>query len=296
MPRRVAVVTTSWPSHEDDPAGHFVLAETRALEAAGDRVVLFAPAHGGAFGWPGVAARVRQDPLRALSAAHWMTYATYRLRRAEVDAVVCHWAIPSAWPVAHGAPAPIEVVSHGGDVRLLAGLPGPLRTRLTRTIARRCASWRFVSSTLADQLLAALDPATSRLVERVAAVRAPSFEMPDVREEAARLRRALSPARTAVVVGRLVESKRVDRAIAYVADGDEFDQLVVVGDGPERRRLESHARASRARVVFVGTVPRHEALAWIGASDAMIHASVAEGLSTVVREAEMLGKRVVHLR
>jgi glycosyltransferase involved in cell wall biosynthesis len=48
-------------------------------------------------------------------------------------------------------------------------------------------------------------------------------------------------------------------------------------------------------VRFVGAVPREEALAWIGAADALLFASRAEGLSTVVREAEALGIRVERL-
>jgi teichuronic acid biosynthesis glycosyltransferase TuaC len=295
MPRRVALVTTSWPAHEQDPAGHFVRAEARAIERTGAEVVVLAPPAGGAFGWPGVAARIREKPWRALYAARWVTVATQRVRNLDVDRLVCHWALPSAWPIGHGARAPIEVVSHGGDVRLLSALPASLRCHLTRTIAARCAEWRFVSDSLALGLLRAVDRPTASLVERVAVVRPAPIELPDVAATIRRLRRDLPGARTAVSVGRLVESKRVDRAIAHVATSGEFDALVVVGDGPERDRLERLARETGARTVFVGVVPRREALGWIGAADALLHASAAEGLSTVVREAEALGTRVVRL-
>jgi teichuronic acid biosynthesis glycosyltransferase TuaC len=295
MGRRTVLVTTSWPADDEDCAGHFVRTEARALEAQGHEVTVFAPTPGGAFGWPGVAARVRENPLRALLAASWVAQTARRLRKTEADAIVCHWAVPSAWPVAQRARAPVEVVSHGGDVRLLASLPAPVGRRIARIIARRCSSWRFVSRSLAAELLCALDPSTRRLVERVATVRAACIEVPDVTEAVTRLRGSLSPGKTAVTVGRLVESKRVDRVIAHVAQGGEFDKLVVVGDGPQRHRLESLARAMGVPTTFVGTVPRVEALAWIGASDALLHASVAEGLSTVVREAEALGTRVVRV-
>jgi glycosyltransferase involved in cell wall biosynthesis len=70
---------------------------------------------------------------------------------------------------------------------------------------------------------------------------------------------------------------------------------VVVGDGPERPRLERQARSLGVDALFVGAVAREVALAWIAAADVVLHASSAEGLSTVVREAEALGTRVVRL-
>ena len=39
---RVAVITTSFPRSEGDAAGHFVLAEVRALQQAGTEVVVIA--------------------------------------------------------------------------------------------------------------------------------------------------------------------------------------------------------------------------------------------------------------
>ena len=101
--------------------------------------------------------------------------------------------------------------------------------------------------------------------------------------------------------GRLVASKRVDKVIDYVATspnhGTRRDErtLVVLGDGPERAQLERLARAWRMDVRFLGTVSRRETLGWIGAADELVHASRAEGLSTVVREAEHLGVPVTIL-
>jgi glycosyltransferase involved in cell wall biosynthesis len=102
--------------------------------------------------------------------------------------------------------------------------------------------------------------------------------------------------RYAVTVGRLVASKRVDKAIAHVAEAGGVDALVVVGDGPERGRLEALARQRGVDARFVGLVPRAAALAWMGAAEVVLHASEEEGLSTVVREAEALGVRCVVIR
>ncbi len=91
-------------------------------------------------------------------------------------------------------------------------------------------------------------------------------------------------------VGRLVASKRVDRAIDRAAS--ERALLVVVGEGPERRTLERQAKRALASVRFVGSVPRDEALAYLAAADTLVFASEAEGCSTVVREARALHTRV----
>ena len=296
MRTRVAIVTTSFPSTDGDPSGHFVRAEARELERSGADVVLVAPPPGGAFGWPGVAARVRQRPTRAFDAARWVARASLRVRELDVDRIVCHWALPSAWPVGCCSRSPaVDVVSHGGDVRLLRALPEAARTRIVRAIARRAESWRFVSEPLARALLESLDARSAAEVERIAVVRAPAMELPALGDAVSRRRRELGHGRTAVSVGRLVPAKRVDRAIAHVARSTELDRLVVVGDGPERDRLERLAESMGVSALFVGAVEREDALAWIGAADALIHASVAEGFSTVVREAEALGTPVVRL-
>jgi teichuronic acid biosynthesis glycosyltransferase TuaC len=292
---RIAIVTTSYPAEESDPAGHFVRASARDLERQGHRVEVVSPRAGGAFGWPGVAARLRDRPLRAIEAAAWVLHARARIARLDADRVVAHWAVPCGWPIGTAARAPLEVVSHGGDVRFLARLPRAARDRVAGAIAERAFAWSFVSESLLGELLASLRGATLARVERIACVAAPALEMPDVRDAVARLRRELGTTRTAVSVGRLVASKRVDRAIEHVARARDVDVLVVVGDGPERARLEGLARERGVSTRFVGAVSRHEALAWIGAADALLHASVAEGLSTVVREAEALGTTVVRI-
>jgi teichuronic acid biosynthesis glycosyltransferase TuaC len=293
---RIAIVTTSWPSAEGDPAGHFVRAEARELERQGHDVVVVAPAAGGAFGWPGVAERLQERPARLVEAACWVAAARARVGRMRVDRVIAHWALPCAWPIGAAAPdAELEVVSHGGDVRLVVAMPALVRRRLVRRIAKRAVRWRFVSETLLTTLVRALDGEPRARLTEIAFVRAARVEMPDVAQAVAPKRRQLAGARVAVSVGRLVADKRVERAIARVARSRDLDALVVVGDGPERARLERLADSLGVDARFVGAVARDEALAWIGAAEELIHASVAEGMSTVVREAEALGTRVVEL-
>jgi|HubBroStandDraft_2_1064218.scaffolds.fasta_scaffold42255_2 teichuronic acid biosynthesis glycosyltransferase TuaC len=295
MSLRIAVVSTSYPRDEDDPSGHFVRADVRHLEGQGHQVVVMAPPPGGAFGWPGAAARLRQRPLRALEAAAWIARARVSLARMGVDRVVAHWAVPCGWPIGVGAQGELEVVSHGGDVRLLSSLPRGSGGRVVRAIASRATVWRFVSTALLDALLEPLDRTTRARVARIARIEAPRLDLPELGVAIALRRRELDGRRVAVSVGRLVPGKRVDRAIAYVRSRSDLDVLYVVGDGPERARLETAANRQGVDVRFVGAVGRRDALTWIGAADVLIHASRAEGLSTVIREAEALGTPVVRV-
>ena len=301
---RIAIVTTSFPSHPGDPSGHFVDAERAELERRGHEVVVIAPESGpsGAFGWPGVAARVRERPLRALDAAKWIARARSELARADrarrFDRVIAHWALPAAWPIAAVASAEshVEIVSHGGDVRLLAAMPRIVRVPLVTALVSRASAWRFVSAALRDQMLGKVDGPLRERVARIAIVHASPIDLPDVRDAAARKRRELSALASAhaspvaIAVARLVKSKRIDRIIEHAAQTSS--RLVVVGDGPERAALEALARALGVDACFVGKVTRPEALAWIAAADVLVHASRHEGLSTVIREAEALGTRV----
>jgi glycosyltransferase involved in cell wall biosynthesis len=120
--------------------------------------------------------------------------------------------------------------------------------------------------------------------------------MLDVGEEVRARRSAIGSRPLYVCAGRLVRSKRVDRVIDYVASHREVEPiLVVIGDGPERARLETLARNWAIDVRFLGNTPRRETLAWIGAADELVHASIAEGMSTVMREAEQLGVKITVL-
>ncbi len=296
-------MTTSYPSHEHDWVGHFVRAEALELARAGADVTVLttrtafsdqgirAVNLGGssAFGPPGALARIAAFPPRALAAALWMRRVHATLRRESFDRVVAHWAVPSAWPAAlFSSQAELEVVSHGSDVRMLLALPARVRRSIASSIVSRASSWRFVSRDLLDDFLASLDEDLARRVREIASVRAQSVAMPNVEHRARELRSDLGAFR--VSVGRLVASKRVDKAIDRAAALREL--LVVVGDGPERATLERHATRSSARVRFVGDLPRHEALAYLAAADALVFASESEGNSTVVREAHALSTRV----
>lgn len=301
---RIAVVTSSYPAHDGDPSGHFVQAEVLDLERQGHTVTVVRPhassreASLTAFGWPGVASRLREKPLRIVSASAWVAGAAREVARARPDRVIAHWALPAAWPIASlSRNVPLEIVSHGGDVRLLRHLPSAVRVPLVRNLVRRASTWRFVSAALAAELEDALPPDLVRDLRTIQRIVPSPLWMVDVRADVRARRSEVGGRRLYVSAGRLVPSKCVHKVIDYVAGERRHEDrvLVVLGDGPERVRLESMARAWHLDARFLGTTSRRVALGWIGAADEVVHASRAEGLSTVVREARELGVPVTLL-
>ncbi|MCL2724228.1 MAG: glycosyltransferase [Polyangiaceae bacterium] len=298
MKRSIWVVTTSYPSTEGDPSGHFVQAEVRELERAGHRVTVLKPHPGGAFGWPGVAARLRANPFRVWQIPVFVATAAARLRLRKPDEIIAHWAVPSGWPISSGlAGTPVTLVSHGGDVRLLCAMPERARSFIVRRLVARSTQWRFVSDHLADTLLSALSKRERVLVQSIAVIEPSPLAVMDVAEDVRARRRSLGNRRLYVVASRLVASKRVDKVIDYVAtnQGAHDRLLVVLGDGPKRSCLEEQAHRWGLDARFLGTTPRRETLSWIGAADELVHASRTEGLSTVLREAEHFGVKVTLL-
>jgi glycosyltransferase involved in cell wall biosynthesis len=300
--RHIAVLSTSFPDHPGDPAGHFVASECRALRAAGHRITVVTAASGAAenegveligvggraaFGSPGALVRLRQNPLRAFSAAKFCFSARRVLNRLDVDEVVAHWLIPSLLIVGTRR-YPVTGIAHGSDVDLLTRLPPAL---LRRTVARWLddgVQFRFVADRLRDDLVAACGRNVGERLSSRAIVEPCVVDVSGVPERAeARKRLKLDERFLAVSVGRLVSGKRVDWALAH-APVPASARWVVIGDGPERGGLQSQF----PHVEFLGALDRNCALTWIAAADVLVCASEREGAPTVVREARQLGTLV----
>ncbi|WP_437280762.1 glycosyltransferase [Sorangium sp. So ce375] len=335
---RAVVVTTSYPASDEDPSGHFVRSSAEALAQRGvevhviaaggsvldppsrdGRLVVHRAGGGALFAWPGAVARARESPLRLLSAAPFAAAVFERLREVgPVDRAVAHWIIPCAWPLLSALPrTPLEVHAHGADVRLLLRAPRAARAAVVSALLRRDARFVFVARALRDALAGSLAPEQARALELASRVEPSAIDLPPVAGRAAALRGEIvqSPGeRLAVVVCRLIATKRVELAIEAARAAGPGLRLVVVGDGPERAALERLARRTglaaesspaaggagiaatsegRAAVRFTGALPRREALAWIGAADVLLHPSSHEAAPTVIREARALGVPVI---
>ena len=97
-----------------------------------------------------------------------------------------------------------------------------------------------------------------------------------------------------VTVGRLVPWKQIDHLIKAVTECEDVG-LVIVGDGPERRRLEATVVENQLtdRVYFAGHQSKEEAFALMSACDIFVLNSTYEGFPHVVLEAMCAGLPVV---
>jgi glycosyltransferase involved in cell wall biosynthesis len=99
-----------------------------------------------------------------------------------------------------------------------------------------------------------------------------------------------------VTVARLVARKRLDTLLAAVATLPDLDlRLTLVGDGPERQKLEAQARelGLTARVRFTGYVDEATKHALLAQADLFVLASSHEGFGIVYLEAMQHGLPVV---
>ena len=310
---KIAVVTSSYPHHNGDPAGHFVRSEVQQLMDAGHQVWVLCPGPSAAqmstgaaervvalgasslFGWPGALTKLRRAPWRLACLPSFIRRGQSILTNTGFDRVIAHWLLPCAWPLCAPVTAKtphltLEVVVHGSDARLLGMFPTALRAHILGKLREAGATLRFVAPHLKLPLRTpGFETWLDSAEVRPCPIDIDAQSLPDGWLDREHARRALGvPADTflAVVVGRLIAQKRVERALAVPLCSEAL--RVVVGSGP----LETRLRKKFPRVRFTGHLPREQTLRWLASADVLLNASRVEGLPTVVREARSLGVTV----
>lgn len=314
---RIGLLTTSFPHDSDGVSGSFVLGFARALAARGHRIDVLAPEPAAAelpvvephvttthvpylrpralsrtFYGAGVPDNLRRDPrawLGLLPFPPALALGVAR-RRAAWDAIVSHWALPSALVAGllrEGRPH--LCVFHSADLHLLCKLP--LRAQLAERIARSASALWFVAPEQCDAFLSLL-PERSRGMPLPRMIVSPMGIDPPSAPRASRdeLRERLGLRRfTVLSLGRLVPIKGVDTAIAALARKDMT--LLVAGDGIERERLERLARSEGGDVRMLGRVGPEARAELFAAADAFVMPSRtlangrSEGVPTALLEA-----------
>lgn len=101
----------------------------------------------------------------------------------------------------------------------------------------------------------------------------------------------IRPGRKRVVafVGRLVGLKNVPMLVHAFEPLRSWAQLVIIGDGPERTKLEAMAPYA----LFTGNLEGDALLAWYNIIDVLVLPSIQEAYGAVTGEALMAGSRVV---
>jgi glycosyltransferase involved in cell wall biosynthesis len=302
MRGHVVIVSTSYPERAGDPSGHFVETEASRLTTSGLCVTVLVPGlsrrtasdfvveplgGGTAFGWPGVRARLEENPLRLLPALRFCFRARRRLIELAPTEVIAHWLVPSLF-LTRGVGCKVTAVAHGSDVAWLVRLPRGVLSALLRTLLSDDVRLRFVSHRLRRELVAAVTPEVGERLLASSEVSLPPIDVSGTpSRRRARLELGIGNAFVALSVGRLVRGKRVDWALHH-APVPEGSRWVVIGDGPQLDAL----RHTHPRAEFLGALPRSRTLTWISAADVLVCCSEREGAPTVVREARELGTPV----
>jgi len=270
---RVGVITTSYPRHAGDSAGHFVASLNRWLNRQGVEVeVLAASADRGLFYRGGAPSQLPAPAVwpEALAFSLALRRASRRASR-RWDAVISHWLAPCGL-VADGLGLPHVAVAHGSDVALLRRLP--FGAALVRRLARR-ADLIYVAAALQ------IEGAPGRVVPM-------GVELASVQGGDPARSPLLVDGPLVLVMSRLVHDKGIDRAIAALPPGMT---LAIAGEGPERARLQ--ALAIGRSVHLLGNVegePRRHLLA---RADVLAVPSRIDGAPTVIAEAAAVGLPIV---
>jgi glycosyltransferase involved in cell wall biosynthesis len=163
-----------------------------------------------------------------------------------------------------------------------------LKIELLKILRRFCAGRAdavIAPSQYLARVVAGWGVAEAKIIVVYNAVEVPAFIPTSV---------PLSAQLKVVTVGRLVPWKQVDHLIELLVDCDETG-LVIVGDGPERDRLEELVRSHHLvdRVYFAGQRSKEDTFALMAACDLFVLNSTYEGFPHVVLEAMAAGLPVV---
>ncbi|GAA3496937.1 glycosyltransferase family 4 protein [Streptomyces prasinosporus] len=195
---------------------------------------------------------------------------------------VCN-GVPYLAPLWHRGPT-LCLVNHVHTDLWPMRFGGPLAP--AARIGRRLEHWALTGARRRG-LLVAVSPSTAHALQGIGVERERIRIVHNGVEEPGP-RTARSPEPLFVAVGRLVEYKRVDlllrlwERVRPVTGG----RLVIVGDGPERDRLE---RLAGPDVEFTGHVSEAEKHRLLCAAWLLLHPSAVEGWGLVVTEAAARG-------
>lgn len=327
----IGVLTTSFPRFAGDFAGCFVEDAVRRLAASGDAVeviaagdatddvvegrpdlgasvtvrrISVAPGHAGAplFYGPGAPEALEQGGIAVWGQAvmYWAKLCrVLRIHGSSWERLEAHWLVPCALAARAVARVPMVAHAHSGDVALLERLPGGVA--LARYLAQDRPDILFASNNLRERF-ARLAGVPSAGAGRVAPCDPGPMRAPALLREHAR--RALNmQGRTLLSVGRLVPIKGFDvlvRAAAVASAKDRVPAtIVILGDGPERARLQRLAHRLNVDLRLPGFVPRADVATWMAGADLYVQPSRrlssgrTEGLPVATLEALSAGLPVV---
>lgn len=219
-------------------------------------------------------------------------------QRKDYDVILGAFAYPDGYAAIRlgellGLPAVVKL--HGGDLNVVANLPGP-RFHLRRVLPR-ASRVVAVSRALADKAVAlGVDAERVDVVENGVDT---SLFSPRDRGVARRELGVDLERRLIVYVGRIERRKGVFElleAFGTIAPLHPSVDLALIGPGEDEAECRGLAAPLGARVRFLGAQPLPEVARWLAASDVLTLPSHDEGTPNVVLEALSSGRRVVATR
>jgi glycosyltransferase involved in cell wall biosynthesis len=302
---KVLIVSGIWPPDVGGPASHGPEFGRFLLSRSHDVRAVTTAAHGGAesFGfpvtsWPRGRSRLLRMALgtaTVAAAARWpdVVYSIGLYYKSVLAARV------------HRVPLVVKLASdpafersqslglYSGDVASFQRPHAGIAIRYLKLVRAAMLS-RAERLVIPSRYLADMAPEWGVPAARVIVVPNPA---PPVGQLAPReeLRRRLGiDEATFVFVGRLVAAKQLPLAVSALRQVPAAC-LVIIGEGPERQRVEQSVAESGldGRVVFKGALPRSEAIEWLRAADAALLSSAYENFPHVAVEAIAAGTPVV---
>lgn len=324
---RILMVTHTYPKSAGDVTAPFMAELVEALVEHGNAVDIVLPFHPGfrqadgsglrffPYRYPFDSVRpwgygqtlrglhLRPEAFAALPGIAWSLRRCVRrvLAEGKHDIVHAHWVVPNGVLVADAARTshvPLVLTLHGTDVSIAE--KNPLARLATRRAFEQSAAIAAVSGHLGRRAVS-IGAQTSNTFIVHSGVRLDRFS-PDV--SAAGIREELGVPLDAFLVlgvGRLLEAK----GFAYLVEAvDRVPgvHILIVGDGPQRRDLETMAGDRHLPVTFAGAMGRERLPRLFAAADAVAVPSIvdrsgqADGGPVTVLEALASGRPLVATR
>ncbi|MEO8849417.1 MAG: glycosyltransferase [Casimicrobiaceae bacterium] len=238
---------------------------------------------------PGVGMRLQP---RTLAASLLAELARRNLDSHAFDVVDAHYCYPdgvAAASVADALGLPLVISARGSDINLIGGIEFAKRSMVAA--ARSSAALIAVSQALSDKMTA-LGMPSDRIHVLRNGVDLNLFSL-FPRQEARAIVDIDRSGPLVIGVGNLVPEKGFDLLIRAVSQLPEAN-LLLVGDGPELRRLKALAdTVAPGRVQFRSSMPQAELRMVYAAADVLGLPSLREGWPNVVLEAMACGTPVL---
>jgi len=212
-----------------------------------------------------------------------------------------HFLLPSGLLAAHMAKKwgiPSVCTCHGSDVNILAQRPY-MKPWVRRALSELSAVI-VVSNALGDRLRHTQPTKSGIPIHVIRNGYSPNLVSRQDTMEAGNLVPEICWGHDKVLlyVGRLTRIKRLDvlvKAFALMSRVRDDARLVIVGDGPERAKIERLAQSLdlREKVTMTGEQPNRLAVALMAESDMLVLSSDNEGTPVVIIEALSVGTPVI---